>query len=82
MSFGAIDARASLGAGGSLVIEAYSGNSYNFKGAGTLIRLVKKMKIVTLPILWEQALQNSKVCSDDMMEQLHLKPDQEVVMAK
>jgi hypothetical protein len=36
--------------------------------------------IVTLPILWEQALPNSKVCSDRVMEQLHLKPDQELVI--
>jgi hypothetical protein len=55
MSLRAIDARASLG--GSLVIEAYSGNEViTLKVPVPPIRLVKKMKIVTLPILWEQAL--------------------------
>jgi hypothetical protein len=59
------------------VIEAYSGNEViTLKVPVPPIRLVKKMKIVTLPILWEQALPKQQSMFQIVMEQLHLKPDQ------
>jgi hypothetical protein len=64
MSFGAIDARASLGANGSLVIEAYSGNSYNFKGA-YLNKVSQEDENIYVTYTLGTSTSKQQVCSDN-----------------